>query len=271
MAAAPTSGPAALEGRIAALERRFGGRLGVVILDSGNGTRIAHRADERFALCSTFKWLAAAAVLARADAGLDRLDRRIVFGRRDLLEYAPVTTAHVRDGSMTLHDLCSAAIRVSDNTAANLVLHTLGGPAGLTRYLRSLGDKVTRLDRHEPQLNDAAPGDARDTTSPAAMAYLIDRILLRDALSRESRAQLESWMRASTTGTRRLRAGLPPGWTVGDKTGTCAHNATNDVAIVRPPNRAPLLIAAYFAQSPAAADARDAALAQVGAIAAQIP
>lgn len=259
--------PSALES-IVAIERRYGGRLGVAIFGSGSGIRVGHRADERFALCSTFKWFAAAAVLARVDAGAERLDRRLKYSRGDLLDYSPITSAQVASGSMTLGALCAAAIEFSDNTAANLVLGTIGGPNGLTGYVRSLGDSVTRLDRTEPMLNDATPGDLRDTTTPAAMVLLMDRILLGSALSAGSQAQLVAWLDASTTGDKRLRAGMPASWSVGDKTGTCGHAATNDVAIARPPGRTPLLVAVYYAESPASSDERDAAIAQVGRVAA---
>jgi beta-lactamase class A len=257
------------EQSISDIERRYGGRLGVAIFDSGSGLRVEHRAGERFALCSTFKWLAAAAVLARVDAGADRLGRRVQYSRTDLLDYSPITSAQVAGGSMTLGALCAAAIEFSDNTAANLVLAGIGGPNGLTDYARSLGDPVTRLDRTEPDLNEAAPGDVRDTTSPAAMVSLMDRILLGSALSAGSRAQLITWLDASTTGDKRLRAGMPAGWSIGDKTGTCGHAATNDVAIARPPGRPPLLVAVYYAESPASGDERDAAIAQVGRVAAR--
>jgi beta-lactamase class A len=255
---------------IIAIERRAGGRLGVLILDTDNGVHIGNRENERFALCSTFKWIAAAAVLARVDAGTALIDQRVRYRRSDLLDYSPVTSANVAQGYMTLGALCAAAVRVSDNTAANLMLEMIGGPAGLTRYIRSLGDPVTRLDRTEPDLNEAAPGDVRDTTSPAAMVALMRRVFLGNALSGASRTQLEAWMRATTTGDNRLRAGLPAGWIAGDKTGTCGHNATNDVAIVRPPRRGPLLIAAYFTESPIDAQSRDAVLAQIGALAARL-
>jgi beta-lactamase class A len=258
------------EESVIAIERRYGGRLGVAIFDAGSGLRVEHRAEERFALCSTFKWLAAAAVLARVDAGAERLDRRVKYDRQALLDYSPISSAHVASGGMTLGALCAAAVEFSDNTAANLVLATIGGPAGLTDYIRSLGDPVTRLDRTEPQLNEATPGDVRDTTSPAAMVALMHRVLLGSALSERSRAQLTTWLDDSTTGAKRLRAGLPATWKVGDKTGTCGHAATNDVAIARPPGRMPLLVAVYFAESPATSDERDAAIAQVGRIASRL-
>jgi beta-lactamase class A len=251
--------------QIAAVETRHGGRLGVAVLDTGSGKQLAYRADERFALCSTFKFLAAAAVLARVDRGQERLDRRITYGERDLLKYAPVTKKHVKDG-MTLAELCAAAVEWSDNTAANLLLQAIGGPAGLTFYARSLGDKVTRLDRTEPSLNDVAPGDARDTTSPAAMLGLMNALLCGKALADASRRQLEGWLVGAQTGKDRLPAGLPPGWRIGHKTGTGSRAETNDIAIIRPPDRAPILATAYYTDSPAPAEARSAALAEVGRV-----
>ena len=169
--------------RLAEIEAREGGRLGVFVRDTGAGATIEHRADERFPMCSTFKLLAAAAALKRVDNGAERLDRKIAYGPDDLLEYAPITKAHVAEGGMTVADLCAAAIDWSDNTAANLVLRTIGGPAGFTHFASSLGDEVTRLDRNEPSLNEATPGDPRDTTSSRAMAASMQKVLVGDALS----------------------------------------------------------------------------------------
>ena len=256
--------------RLAALERRSGGRLGVAILDTGNGRRIAHRADERFLMCSTFKLLAVSAVLARVDRGVERLDRRIVFGKDALLAYAPVTSHRVGAPGMTVAELCQAAITLSDNTAANLLLASLGGPAGVTAYVRSLGDQVTRLDRIEPDLNVTSPGDLRDTTTPDAMLATMHTLLLGNALSDASREQLIEWLRATTTGAKQLRVGMPVSWRVGDKTGSGAHRETNDVAIAWPPQRKPLLVTAYYAESTADEDTRHALLAEVGRIAASI-
>jgi beta-lactamase class A len=244
--------------RIAAIEARAGGRLGVAVLDTQSGRRLAHRADERFPLCSTFKVLAAAAVLERVDAGTERLDRRIAYGLGDLLEYAPVTKTHVGDGAMSLADLCAAAIQWSDNTAANLVLLAIGGPAGVTRYARFLGDEITRIDRDEPSLNAAIPGDERDTTTPAAMARDLQTLLLGDALSEGSRRQLEAWMAGDKVGDQRLRAGLPPSWRIADKTGSGDHGTADTIAILRPPARAPILAAVYYTESSAPMDTRNA-------------
>lgn len=263
-AQAEGEGPVA---RLAALERRHGGRLGVAVLDTVGGRRVNHRGEERFPMCSTFKWLAAAQVLARVDRGEERLDRRVVFGKDDLVPYSPVTEKHVGAPGMTLAELCDAAVTRSDNTAGNLLLASFGGPAGLTAFARSIGDTRTRLDRIEPELNEATPGDPRDTTTPAMMLHDLQALLLGDALSAASRAQLTAWLVANTTGDERLRAGVPADWRAGDKTGTGNHGVTNDVAILWPPGRGPLLVAAYYAEATAATQAqRNAVLADVGRI-----
>jgi len=223
--------------RLAAIEAREGGRLGVAVLDAGGGAGLAHRAGERFPMCSTFKLLAAAAVLERVDRGKEKLDRVIHYGPGDLLDYAPVAKAHVADGGMTLGNLCAAAIDWSDNTAANLILDAIGGPAGFTAFVRSLGDPVTRLDRNEPNLNASVPGDERDTTTPMAMAEDAQKALLGNVLSDASRAQLEAWLVSDKVGDKRLRAGLPASWGIGDKTGSGDHGTANVVAIIRPPGR----------------------------------
>jgi len=249
-----------------ALEAAHGGRLGVAALDTANGEQIAYRENERFPLCSTFKLLAAAAVLKRVDLGEDQLDRVIAYSQSDLLEYAPVTRANVGKGGMPVGDLCDAAMTLSDNTAGNLLLDQLGGPAGLTRYVRSLGDTVTRLDRNEPTLNTALPDDPRDTTSPAAMVSNLKRLLIEDELSKNSRATLLAWMRNCRTAAKRIPAGLPPGWKSGDKTGSGDRGTANDVAIIERPGAAPILVAAYYTGSPASAPERDSVLADVGRI-----
>jgi len=245
------------------IEASVGGRLGVAVLDTATGELAGHRLDERFPLCSTFKALAAAQVLARVDTGEERLDRRIVVRRADLLEWAPVTGKRVGGAGMTVRELCEAAITVSDNTAANLLLASAGGPAALTAFVRRLGDGVTRLDRIEPALNESTPGDPRDTSTPRAMVHTLRRVMLGDALSAAGRAQLVQWMAANAVGARRLRAGLPAGWRVADKTGTGRLGSTNDVGVLWPPQRAPLVVAAYLTGTQASGDAREAALAGV--------
>ena len=256
-----------VKARLDALEQKLGGRLGLAALDTGTNRWLAHRSEERFAMCSTFKWLASAAVLARVDRGVERLDRRIGYSKADLIANSPTTAARVAEGSMPLGELCAAAITLSDNCAANLILKTLGGPLALTRWLRSSGDSVTRLDRTEPSLNTAVAGDPRDTTTPSASIADLRQILLGRVLSAPSRRQLTDWMVANRTGDRRLRAGLPAGWRVADKTGTGANATSNDVGAVWPPGRPPILIAAYLTGGASSPDARDVALAEMARIA----
>ena len=252
--------------QLAELEAQVGGRIGVAAVDTASGIRLANRGSERFAMCSTFKWLLAAAVLAEVDRqGLD-LERRVAYGPEDLLEHAPVTAAHVSEGALRTAALCEAAVEVSDNTAANLLLKLIGGPQALTGYLRGIGDFETRLDRYEPDLNSNSTNDVRDTTTPESMIATMQKILLGNALSANSRRLLLAWLKGSKTGLHRLRAGLPSQWMVGDKTGTGDNGAVNDIAIAWPPRRAPLLIAAYLSGSRASADTLNAAHARIGRI-----
>lgn len=243
------------------IERLHDVELGVAAIDTGDGQTLAHRGDQRFALLSTFKLVLAGAILARVDAGQEHLATRIVVRPEDVLEWAPVTRRHVGPPGLTIAALCHAAITVSDNTAANLLLRRVGGPTGLSRYMRGLGDDVSRLDRTEPTLNDVRPGDPRDTTTPAAMLADARKLLLGDVLSANSRQQLADWLRATTTGSKRLAAGIPDDWQHGDKTGSNAM-ASNDVAIFWPRNRAPILVAAYCRGS--TLTRREAALAATG-------
>lgn len=259
---------------LAALETRTGGRLGVGLLDTGWGRIAGHRLDERFAMCSTFKLPLAAVVLREADQGRLRLDEAVTVTKADLVAYAPVVEPKVGQ-TMTLAALAEAAQTTSDNAAANLLLARLGGPAAFTAALRALGDTVTRLDRIEPALNLVKPGEEHDTTSPRAMAALLGRVLTGDALTAASRDRLIGWMVATTTGGKRLRAGLPSAWRSGDKTGTAQADAmtdkVNDIGITWPPGKAPIVITAYFDSSRrtnATQPADEAALAEVGHIAA---
>ncbi|HEX7719372.1 MAG TPA: class A beta-lactamase, partial [Woeseiaceae bacterium] len=245
------------------------GRVGVMVLDTDSGETLEHRADERFAMCSTFKWVLAAAVLERVDHGELRLEQNLHFGENDLLDYAPVAREHISKGSLTIDELCAASVSISDNTAANLLLEQVGGPSGVTAFLRRHGDAVTRLDRNEPTLNTNLPGDPRDTTTPRAMVGTMNALLVGDALSAASRQRLLQWLKDAATGLARLRAGLPPDWVVGDKTGTGVNGAANDVAIAWPPGRAPILIASYLSDSDAAPDTLNRAHEAIGAAVAQ--
>ena len=255
--------------QIASIEAREGGRLGVFVRDTGTGSTLAHRADERFPMCSTFKLLASAAALKRVDQGSERLDRTLAYGPGDLLEYAPIAKTHVAQGGMTLAEACAAAIDWSDNTAANLILQAIGGPVGFTQFARSLGDNVTRLDRNEPSLNTAIPGDERDTTSPRAMAEDMRRVLIGDVLSEASRRQLTAWLIGDKVGDKRLRAGLPPSWRIGDKTGSGDRGTTNTIAIIWPPERPPIIATVYYTGSSAPMDALNAVHKEIGGLIAQ--
>lgn len=223
-----------------------GGRFGFAAVDTGSGRAFGLASDERFAMCSTFKLPLAAAILAEVEAGRLALAQSVEFGPADVLSYAPVVARNVERGRLPLEQLCAAILEVSDNSAANLLLRLIGGPEGLTAFVRRCGDPVTRLDRFEEALNTNLPGDPRDTTTPAAMLALMRTLLAGDVLAPESRRRLTGWMENASTGRDRLRAGLPPDWRAGDKTGTGANGANNDVAIAVPPGRPPVFIASYI-------------------------
>ncbi len=261
---ATSGGTAPLIEAIKQLELKSGGRLGVSVLDTMTGVPIHHKGDERFPMCSTFKVLASAAILKVAGSKPEALERRVRIEQADLVEYSPVTREHIGGEGMTLRELCDAAITRSDNTAGNALLKNIGGPAGLTSFARSLGDDITRLDRTETELNEAKPGDPRDTTTPNAMAANYRRLLLGDVLLPEGRDQLGQWLIANKTGDTRLRAGLPQGWRVGDKTGAGENGTANDVAIVWPPKRSPLIIAVYLTGASLDPNGRNDVIASVG-------
>lgn len=247
---------------LADIERRNGGRLGVFAIDTGSGRTLSHRADERFLMCSTFKGLLAAQMLARVDSGAERPDRLIHYTEKDLIFTSPVTKANVARGAMSIDSLCRAILVESDNTAAILLMRSAGGPAALTRFVRRLGDTVTRSDRYEPDSNHAQ-GEL-DTTTPRAIATTARRLLLGDVLSAQSRAKLEQGMTDCKPGLNRIRAVLPAGWQAADRPGTSVDCETNDYALVRPPGRAPLLVALYYDAPGVGMDAREAVLREAG-------
>jgi beta-lactamase class A len=260
--------------RFAAIEQRVGGRVGVAAWNTATDAWLTHRAQERFAMCSMFKWLLAAQMLRvdETDPGYRNLKLRLHESYLAPLGHAPVTRANIARGWMTIEELAQAAVEQSDNGAANLLLERAGGPRGFTRVLRTHGDRVTRLDRIEPELNENLPGDERDTTTPEAMARTMIRFLTTDqVLNPHSRETLIGWLIACQTGLSRLRAGLPADWRAGDKTGTSVseHNATTDVAIAWPPGGAPIVIACFLSDSRVDIDARNAAHAEVGRIVAE--
>lgn len=261
----PAAPPTAAD--FAAPEKASGGRLGVCLWNPASGARHGHRMDERFPMCSTVKFPLAAVVLHRADAGQLSLDQRVPVRQADIIDHSPFTERHVGK-SMTVRDLCRATMIVSDNAAANLLLPLVGGPAGLTTFLREHGDRVTISARNEPELNRFAAGDPRDTTSPAAMAGNLQRFLLGDVLKDASRQQLADWLIDNQTGDARLRAGLPQGWRVGDKTGSNGRDTTNDIAVLWPlAGGAPWLLVSYLQGSSLDDDGRNGILRQVGELA----
>jgi beta-lactamase class A len=239
------------------LEQQSGGRLGVSILDTQDERAFSYRGRERFPLCSTFKLLLCGAVLKQVDTHELSLERTLDVHAEDLVEHSPEVEKHV-NGTVAVRALCEATLTVSDNAAANLLLPLIGNPRGLTRFLRGLGDRTTRLDRNEPSLGEAKPGDPRDTTSPDAMRATMYKLLLGSVLSETSRGLLTDWLVANKTGETRLRAGVPNSWRVGDKTGSGTHGSTNDVAILWPPERKPLLVTSYLTECTAKAEARNA-------------
>ncbi len=261
-----------VEDKLIALERHLGGRIGFFAIDTASGRTIEHRAHEKFAMCSTFKWLLAADVLSRAFGSTPEfsLEERIPYGEADLIGHAPSTREHVKEGAMTVGALADAAVEVSDNTAANLMLLLIGGPRGLTAWLRHLGDEDTRLDRNEPTLNTNLPGDPRDTTTPAASATDLKNLIVGDALPPQARARLKAAMERCQTGANRLRAGVPSEWQVADKTGTCGERgAVNDVAVIWPKGHMPLVVAAYLTDSAMPLEELEAAHAELARITVQ--
>lgn len=228
-----------------AYERESGGRIGVHAENLATGAKLVWRADERFVMCSTFKASLAACVLARVDRGEEQLASMIAYGQADLLDYAPVARQNLATRRMSVAEMCKAIVELSDNTCANLLLARIGGPAALTAFWRSLGDTASRLDHNEPELNRSPPGNPQDTTTPAAMAGNLRRLVAGEALSAASRALLTDWMVGCKTGANRLRGGLPAGWKIGDKTGNNGKDASGDIAVVWPKPETPILIAAY--------------------------
>lgn len=232
------------------IESAARGRLGVSALNMANDNRVEYRAEERFPLCSTFKVMVAAAILQRSASEMPLLQKRIRYTREQVEKsgYGPVTQKHVADG-MTIAELCAATLQYSDNAAANLLMTELGGPAAVTAYMRSIGDDVFRLDRWEPELNTAVPGDERDTSTPAAVERSLEKMVLGNALATPQREQLVSWLKGNTTGGKRMLAGVPRGWIVGDKTGTGSYGTTNDAGILWNPKGTAIVAAIYFTQN----------------------
>ncbi len=239
-------------------------RVGFAAYDLESGQRWEYQADQRFAMSSTFKTLACAALLHRVDAGQENLERTVSFSESDLVTYSPITEKYAGGQAMTLSDLCEAALTMSDNTAANLILRSLGGPEKVTSFARRLGDDVTRLDRWETELNEAAPGDNRDTTTPNAMVKNLQSLLLGDALSGKSREQLHDWLKRNQVADGLFRAVVPEGWIVADRTGAGGFGSRSITAIIWPPERQPIVVALYLTQTEASFSERNEAIAEIG-------
>lgn len=230
--------------KLARLEHEFGGRLGVHAIDTATSISVGHRDNERFPFCSTFKLILVSAILARSREDQTFLQRRIRYRPADLVHYSPITEKHVGDG-MTVAQLCAAAIQYSDNSAANQLIKIVGGPAAVTAYARSIGNHSFRLDRWETELNTCIPGDPRDTATPASMARSMLALALGKALPLTQQTRLDAWLRGNTTGGQRIRAAIPEGWPVGDKTGTGDYGTANDIAVIWPPRRKPIVLVVY--------------------------
>lgn len=259
------AGTSSVQQKLEALEKSAGGRLGVALINTADDSQIVYRADERFAMCSTSKVMAAAAVLKQSESDKALLNQRVEIKKSDLINYNPIAEKHV-NGTMTLAELSAAALQYSDNTAMNKLIAYLGGPEKVTAFARSLGDETFRLDRTEPTLNTAIPGDPRDTTTPLAMAQTLRNLTLGKALAETQRAQLVTWLKGNTTGSASIQAGLPTSWVVGDKTGSGDYGTTNDIAVIWPENHAPLILVTYFTQPEQKAESRRDVLAAAAKI-----
>ncbi|CNL64176.1 class A beta-lactamase BlaA [Yersinia proxima] len=236
-----------LDKQLAELEQSANGRLGIAMINTANGSKILYRGAQRFPFCSTFKFMLVAAVLGQSQSQPNLLNKHINYHESDLLSYAPITRKNLAHG-MTVSELCAATIQYSDNTAANLLIKQLGGLAAVNQFARSIGDQMFRLDRWEPDLNTALPNDPRDTTTPAAMAASMNKLVLGDALLPAQRSQLATWLKGNTTGDATIRAGAPADWMVGDKTGSGDYGTTNDIAVLWPTKSAPIVLVVYFTQ-----------------------
>ncbi|RNF34782.1 class A beta-lactamase [Paracoccus methylarcula] len=261
----PASAQDAVTDRVIEAEQKLRARVGYSMLDLTSGETAGYRSDERFPMLSTFKVPLCAAVLARVDAGEEDLDRRITYSSADLVEYSPVTEQHVESG-MTLSDLCEAAITMSDNTAANLLLESVGGPEGLTAFLRATGDGISRLDRWETELNEALPDDPRDTTTPQAMVATLDRLLFGGILSESARKTLVTWMENNLVADDLIRASLPQGWYIADKSGAGARGSRAITGVLGPEGRPERIVAIYMTETPASIETRNAEIAAIAKV-----
>lgn len=257
---------AALAAAVKQEEQALNARIGVAAIDVATGKQVSYRGDERFPLNSTHKALSCGALLSEVDKGRLALTSSTSFSKNRLVEYSPVTGKFVEPASITWRELCSAAVSLSDNTAANLVVERVGGPAAVTRFLRTAGDNVTRLDRDEPELNSAIPGDKRDTTTPVAVIQTLEKLALGDVLKPASRRQLIQWMRDDKVADALLRSTLPAGWTIADKTGAGENGSRSIIAIAWPLTGKPIIVAIYITETGASMTERNEAIARLGKV-----
>lgn len=256
--------PPAMTAFLQQQENQLNARIGMAVVNAQGESVFGYRQDERFPLTSTFKTLACAALLERLQKDGGSLDQQVTIQPDELLDYAPITKNYLAPATLSLRTLCAAAVSYSDNTAGNRILAYLGGPQAITQFMRRLGDNVTRLDRTEPTLNEAMPGDARDTSSPKSMAAGLQKILTSNTLTPANRATLDSWMREDKVGDALLRATLPQGWSIADKTGAGGHGSRAIIAAVYPPQQAPFYVAIYITRTEATMPMTNTAIAQIG-------
>ena len=249
-----TRADATAQRQLRLIETELDGRLGLFACATADGRRLDYRSDERFPLCSTFKLMLVAAILKMSEQQAGLLQQVLIYRPNQLVEYSPITAKHV-DAGMSVAELCAAALQYSDNTAGNLLIERLGGPAEVSAFARSIGDREFRLDRRETDLNTAIPGDPRDTSTPEAMGASLQRLALGDVLAPAQREQLCLWLRGNTTGAARIKAGIPASWTIGDKTGGGQYGTANDIAVLWPPQRSPVILAIYTTRHQQAATA----------------
>jgi beta-lactamase class A len=257
-----TADQTALAASIQKIETRLDARIGVSVHDTNSRKTIQYKGDQRFPLTSTFKALACAAVLARVDANEEDLNRAILIQPQDIVTYSPTTEKYINK-TMTIAELCAATITLSDNTAGNLILKSIGGPEGFTQFMRKLGDRATQLSRWEPELNEATPGDVRDTTTPNAIIKSLNRLLLGNKLSASSKLQLTQWMIDDKVANGLMRSILPSDWKIGDKTGAGAYGSRAIVAIIWPPKQKPVLVSIYITQTKTSMDERNQAIVDI--------
>lgn len=256
--------PAPLKIAVEDAEARLSARVGVSVFDLETGTAWQHRGDERFPTNSTFKAFLCAAMLQAAETGRVDPDEEVTILESDLVFYSPVAEKHVGGDPVSIRNLCGMTVTISDNAAANLVMKAIGGPAAVTAFLRGIGDEVTRVDCWEPESNSGIPGDARDTTSPNAAVQTLKKLVLEETLSPAARKQLTDWLVGNKVGDATLRAGLPDGWRIADKTGAGANGSRNNIAVIWPTGRKPVVIAIYITQTAASFEARNRTIADFG-------